>query len=199
VIAALYSIASLLSEKEPPRDAKGQVTTASKFWPERAEIIYGGIAAVLIFSLLYKFAGPVVKKALAARTAKVQAELDGAAAATASADAAAQQIRQAKGDIGAQRERLIAEAKVQAEELLTEGRARLETEVADMRTRAVAEIAASKSRNADELRAEISRLSAAAVDHVVTGSLDDATHQDLIERFITTVGAQSAPSKGARV
>jgi F0F1-type ATP synthase membrane subunit b/b' len=41
----------------------------------------------------------------------------------------------------------------------------------------------------DELRAEISRLSSAAVDHVVSGSLDDATHQELIENFISRVGA----------
>ena len=29
----------------------------------------------------------------------------------------------------------------------------------------------------------------ATVDHIVTGSLDDATHQELIENFITRVGA----------
>ncbi|HEX2785254.1 MAG TPA: F0F1 ATP synthase subunit delta [Ilumatobacteraceae bacterium] len=43
--------------------------------------------------------------------------------------------------------------------------------------------------NSDELRAEIARLSAAAVELVVTGSLDAATHQELIENFIAKVGA----------
>ena len=47
------------------------------------------------------------------------------------------------------------------------------------------------TRVGDELRAEVARLSAAAVDHVVTGSLDDATHQELIENFINRVGASA--------
>ena len=45
------------------------------------------------------------------------------------------------------------------------------------------------NRIGDELRAEIARLSNAAVDHVVTGSLDDSTQQELIESFIARVGA----------
>ena len=47
------------------------------------------------------------------------------------------------------------------------------------------------SRAGDELRAEIARLSHAAVDHVVKGSLDDSTQQELIESFISRVGASA--------
>ena len=83
----------------------------------------------------------------------------------------------------------MSEARAQAETILSEGRARLVSEVADLEARAQAEIAASRGRVGDELRAEIARLSSAAVDHVVTGSLDDATHQELIENFIARVGA----------
>ena len=43
----------------------------------------------------------------------------------------------------------------------------------------------------DELQGEISRLSAAAAEELVRGSLDDATHQRLIEDFIAKVGATS--------
>mgnify|MGYP006331935673 CR=1 FL=1 len=53
----------------------------------------------------------------------------------------------------------------------------------------MADIASANARVGDELRAEIARLSSAAVDHVVTGSLDEATHQELIESFIANVGA----------
>jgi F-type H+-transporting ATPase subunit b len=44
-------------------------------------------------------------------------------------------------------------------------------------------------RVSDELRAEISRLSGAAIDQVVRTSLTDATQQELIENFISKVGA----------
>ncbi|MFM8380606.1 MAG: hypothetical protein ACKOA6_01240, partial [Actinomycetota bacterium] len=67
--------------------------------------------------------------------------------------------------------------------------ARLTTELAELESKAQSEIAASANRVGDELRAEVARLSIAAVDHVVTGSLDAATHQELIENFITRVGA----------
>jgi len=96
-------------------DADGNVVTHSPLLPETAEIIWGGLASVIIFAAIYKFGWPVMKKSFAARTEKIQKELDAAAADT----------------------------------------------------------------------------SSAAVDHVVTGSLDDATQQELIENFISRVGASA--------
>jgi F-type H+-transporting ATPase subunit b len=165
--------------------------TPSKFWPEGYEMLFGIPASVLVFFLLWKFAGPAVKKGMAARTAKIQAELDSGEADRAAAEAEAAQIRQAKGDIAAERDRLLAEADVQAAALLEDGRARLTQEIAELEARAEAELAAAAGRWADELRAEIARLSITAVDHLVSVTLDDATQQELIENFIATVGASA--------
>jgi F-type H+-transporting ATPase subunit b len=165
--------------------------TPSKFWPESYEIIYGGISSILIFSLLFWKVGPLVKKAMAARTAKIQAEIDTATNDRTSAMAEAEQIRAAKGDIAAERARLLAEADAQAAAVREDGATRLAAEVADLEARAESDIAASAGRVGAELRAEIARLSSAAVDHVVTGALDDATQQELIENFITRVGASA--------
>ncbi len=162
--------------------------TPSKFWPEGYEMLFGIPASLLVFFLLWKFAGPTIKKGMAARTAKVQAELDAGEAARVAADAEAAEIRAAKGDIAGERARLLAEADTQAAALLEDGRARLAQELAELEARAVADLAAAAGRSGDELRAEIARLSSAAVDHVVTGSLDAATHQELIESFIAGVG-----------
>lgn len=172
-----------------------ETQTPSKFWPEGYEMLFGIPASIIVFFLLWKFAGPVVKKGMAARTAKVQAELDAGEAARVDADAEAAQIRTAKGDIGAERARLLAEADTQAAALLDDGRARLTSELAELESRAAAELVAAAGRSGDELRAEIARLSSAAVDHVVTGSLDDATQQELIENFIATVGAGTGVSR----
>jgi F-type H+-transporting ATPase subunit b len=73
--------------------------------------------------------------------------------------------------------------------LLEDGRARLAQELVELDARAEADIVAAAGRSGDELRAEIARLSAAAVELVVTGTLDAATHQELIESFISKVGA----------
>ena len=170
-------------------DSNGDCVTHSPILPETPEIIWGGLASLLIFAALIKFAGPMIAKSMAARTARIQGELDGAAEAKSAAAAEATQIRAAKGDIAGERARILAEADAQAAAVLEDGRVRLKQELADLETRAVAEIAATGNRAGDELRAEIARLSNAAVDHVVTGSLDDATHQELIESFIARVGA----------
>lgn len=158
--------------------------------PETKEIIWGGLASLVIFYALFKFAGPAVKKAMSARTAKIQAELDASSEAKVAAEAEATRIRQAAGDIDAERARLLAEADAQAEAVLSEGRARLEQDAADLEARAEADIASAGSRVNDELRAEISRLAAAATDQVLAdGAIDAGLHQDLIESFIQKVGA----------
>lgn len=189
-MSVLGVIIRITAEEELHFDSEG-IVTHSWLLPETAEIIWGGLASLIIFGALVKFAGPAIKKGLAGRTEKIQKELDGAAEAKAAAAAEASGIRQAKGDIAAERARILAEADSQAAVVIEDGRARLATELSDLEAKAVADIAASRGRVNDELRAEIARLSNAAVDHVVTGSLDDATHQELIESFIARVGASS--------
>ena len=101
-------------------------------WPEQAELIYGTISSLLIFGLLWKFAGPAIKKAMSDRTERIQNELDASATAKTEAEAEAADIRQAAGDIDGERQRLFAEADAQAAALLVDGRESLEHEVADL-------------------------------------------------------------------
>ena len=161
-------------------------------FPAQAELIYGTLASLLIFGALFKFAGPAIKKAMADRTQGIQDELDASAAAQAEAAAEAASIRQAAGDIDAERQRLFADADAQAESVLTDGRVRLEQEVAELESRADSDIASASGRVNDELRGEITRLSNAATEQLLSsGVIDDATQQDLIESFISRVGASS--------
>ena len=163
--------------------------THSWLLPESAEIIYGGIASVLIIGALVKFAGPAAKKSFAARTERIQKELDASAADLESAQADAASIRTALGDIDAERGRMLADARAQADAILAEGRSRLTAEVADLEAKAEADIAAAASRGSDELRAEIARVSSSAIDAVVPSVLDAAAQQNLVENFISKVGA----------
>jgi F-type H+-transporting ATPase subunit b len=185
IIATTGRVVGRVMEEEITTDSNGNVTTHHWLLPETAEIIYGGLAA------LFKFGGPPIKKSFAARTAKIQKELDDAAADTSAAASEAAGIRTAKGDIAAERERLLADAESQAAAVLEDGRARLAQEVAEVEAKAITDIATAQGRVSDELRAEIARLSSAAVDHVVTGSLDESTQQELIENFISRVGASA--------
>jgi F-type H+-transporting ATPase subunit b len=158
-------------------------------FPELPEIIYGGISSLIIFAALWKFAIPQFKKALGARTERIQKELDSASEDLSKAEADAAQIRRALGDIEAEKSRLLSEAKTQAEALIAEGRTRLDAEVVELEKKADADISAAAARGSDELRAEIGRLSSVAIDEVLPVVLNDASQQSLIENFIAKVGA----------
>ncbi|HSP29955.1 MAG TPA: hypothetical protein VLN74_15495 [Ilumatobacteraceae bacterium] len=174
--------------EEIPFDDKGY-TTIDPIFPPLKELVPGSLASIIVFSLLYWKAGPIIKKSFADRTAGIQKQLDDSAAAKTTAEGEATRIRQAQGDIDAERARLYAEADAQAEALLADGRMRLANEIADLETRAEADIASAAGRSSDELRVEIAKHSAVAVDAIVRDTLDDAAQQELIENFIARVGA----------
>lgn len=160
-------------------------------WPEGYELLWAGTAQVLIITLLFWKVGPMVRKSLAARTARVQAELDSSAQALATAEEDAASVRRAIGNIDEERRRVLAEADEQAAAVVESGRARLDEEVAEMDAKAGSDIDAAGGRVSDELRSEISRLAAAAADRVVERSLDEDTRQRLIEDYIQRVGASA--------
>jgi F-type H+-transporting ATPase subunit b len=166
--------------------------THSWILPENPEIIYGGISFIIVAALFWKLGVfRLLGGALKARTAKIQKELDDSAAARSAAQGEAATIRQAAGDIEAERTRLFAQADTDAAALIADGRTRLDAEVAELNARADADIAATASRGSDELHAEIARLSSAATQRLVGSVLDEATQQELIEAFIAKVGAAS--------
>ena len=63
--------------------------------------------------------------------------------------------------------------------------------MAELEAKAEADIAATAARDVDELRAEIARSAADVADRVVAETLDEETHQRLIEEFIQKVGASA--------
>lgn len=175
-------VTSLMGAEDPSQ-------SISWILPEKAEYIYGGLSSIIIFTLLWKFAGPQIKKGLAARTERIQKELDSSSSARKDAEAEAARIRSALGDISAERARILAEADAQAAALLTEGRVRIEVEMRDLQAKAESDIATATARSSDELRAEIARLSSIAAESAVTSALDDGIKQSLVEDFISKVGA----------
>jgi F-type H+-transporting ATPase subunit b len=167
--------------------ASGLYESHHWFLPKTFEIIYGGLAAVLVISALIKFVGPTIKKSLSARTERIQNEIDNARNARTSAEAEAQEIRSALGDISSERSRILAEADAAAAVVLSEGRARVATEMADVEAKALADIANASGRVQDELASDIKRLARIASDKVIASAMSDSVRQDLIENFISGV------------
>ena len=112
-----------------------------------------------------------------------------AAAAKVTADSDAKNIRAALGDIASERARILAEADAQAASVLAEGRVRITAEIAELEAKAEADINAARGRGSDELRNEITVLASRATPLVVAATLNDQVHKDLVESFISKVGA----------
>jgi F-type H+-transporting ATPase subunit b len=175
-------VIALLASEDP-------FTSHHWLFPETGEIIYGGLASVIVVGGLVKFAGPIVKKSFADRTARIQKQLDDAAAAKVTADSDAKNIRAALGDVSSERARILAEADAQAASVLAEGRSRITSEIAELEAKAEADINAARSRGSDELRNEIAVLASRATPLVVAATLSEQAHKDLVEAFISKVGA----------
>jgi F-type H+-transporting ATPase subunit b len=190
--ANLQALAGSFVQVEFDIDEDGFVTAANPILPPIKEIFIGGAASLIVFAAIWKLAGPAIAKAMRARTARVQSELDGAAEAKIDAESRATEIRAALGDIDSERERLFAEADTQSEAILTDGRARLEQEIAELHARADIDIVTATNRSGDELRTEIGRHASTTIERVVAESLDDAAQQELIESFIQRVGASNS-------
>jgi len=182
--------AGLLEADAVPNDGKGS-TSLNPYLAPMKEVVIGGLATLIVFAMLWKFAWPAIAQGMKDRTARIQADLDSSAAARKQAESDAAEIRTSLGDIDGERTRLFADAEAQAAALLEDGRTRLKQDVAEMETKAEADIAAAAGRGADDLRADIARFSGQAIESSVTSSLDDAGQQDLIEGFIARVGASS--------
>lgn len=180
----------VLGAESVPNDGVGS-TSLNPIWAPLKEVVIGGLATLIVFGLLYKYAWPAISKGMKDRTERIQGELDTSAAARTQAEADAAEIRTSLGDVDGERSRLFAEADAQAAALLEDGRLRLAREIEELEAKAEADIAAAAGRGADDLRADIARFSSQAIESSVQASLDDGTQQELIESFIARVGAQS--------
>lgn len=153
------------------------------------ELWWGIVAFVVIAALLYKLAFPAIKKAMAARTTRIENELGMADAARAEALAEAQRLQASVGDAETDAATTVADARRSAEQLRISLRERADQEAADLRQRAIADIEAQKVQAIADLQAEVAALARGAAEAVVRHNLDEATQTSLIDDYINQVGA----------
>ena len=153
------------------------------------EVYWGTAAFLIVVGLIVWKAGPAIKAAIAARPARIAAELDSAAAARVEGESRVAEVKNALADSDKEAARIIAEARETAVRLGTETATRAEVEAAAIRERGAAELASARRQAQADLTAEVSRLALGAAERVVTTNLDDATQQSLIDSYISQVGA----------
>jgi F-type H+-transporting ATPase subunit b len=152
--------------------------------PETSEIVWGSIAFFVVFGFLAKFALPAAKKAMAARTAKIEGDLAAAAAAKADAEKEAATYRAQIGDAKGEGSKIVDDARAQAETVRKDIIARAEAEAADIKAKAVFDADAQADRVKVELQSHVRGLSIDLAEKVVGQNLDRSTNEALVDRYI---------------
>ena len=167
---------------EDCKKAKSLVT------PAVPEILWGGIAFLIVLAALMKFAFPALKKGLKAREEQIREDLEGASRAREDAEAESAQYRAQIGDARAEANTILEDARSDAERIRREVVARAETEAADVRERAQEDIRLAQERAMSDLRGRVADMSIELAEKVVERNLDRETQVALIDSYIDSVG-----------
>jgi F-type H+-transporting ATPase subunit b len=156
--------------------------------PATPEIIWGGLAFLIVLGVLMKFAFPALKKGLKQREETIREELEAASRAREEAEAEAAQYRAQIGDARSEANTILEDARADAERIRREMLERAENEAAEVRQRAQEDIRLAQERAMSDLRTQVTDLSIDLAERVVEHSLDRPTQVALIDRYIDSVG-----------
>jgi F-type H+-transporting ATPase subunit b len=162
----------------------------SPILPATNELIYGTLSFLILLGLLWKFAFPPLKTAMAARADRIREDLERAEGAKVEAEQTLGQYQSQLADARAEATRIIEEARKTADGLRGELQKRAEAEIAELKRRAAADVEAAKSQALADLKLEVANLAIGAAEVVVQHSLDRETQLQLVESYINQVGAQ---------
>ncbi|MFM8305311.1 MAG: F0F1 ATP synthase subunit B [Actinomycetota bacterium] len=176
---------AFLTDLEDCKKAKSLVT------PALPEIIWGGIAFLIVLGVLMKFAFPALKKGLKDREEQIRSDLEAASRAREEAEAESAQYRAGIGDARSEANVIIEDARSDAERIRREVVERAEAEAADIRERAQEDIRLAQERAMSDLRAQVADLSIGLAERVVERNLDRDTQVALIESYINSVGNET--------
>jgi F-type H+-transporting ATPase subunit b len=181
----LALIASILPQAEEVSDAKD-------LYPAVGELIVGLIAFAVLFFFTWKWVIPSFKKVLEERREKIQGEMERAEATRKEADKLQEEYRTQLNGAREEANRIIEESRATADQLRRDLQAKAEEEAQGIVARAQEEIRAERDRVFQELRAQVGSIAVEIAGRVVGQSLDEKTHQRLIDEFIDEVASGAA-------
>ena len=162
----------------------------SPILPATNELIWGGIAFVILFFLLAKFAYPTIKKGMDDRAEKIRTSIDEAETARTDAQRILDEYQRQLADARSESARIVEEARQAADKLRQDLKRQAETEVQEVRARAQEDIQAQVQRAMADLQGRVGELAIELAEKVVERSLDRETNMQLIENYINQVGTR---------
>jgi F-type H+-transporting ATPase subunit b len=156
--------------------------------PELNEIIWGGLAFLILLGVLWKFALPGVRNMMQQREDRIRGDLERAEQAKTEAESVLAEYDRQLADARNEAGRIIEEARQSADQLRRDLAARAETEAAQIRERASQDVRLATERATADLQGRMAELTIELAEKVVERNLDRDTQTALIESYIDNVG-----------
>jgi F-type H+-transporting ATPase subunit b len=164
--------------------------------PEIDELIWGGLAFLVVLLLLSRVAFPALRKGLEARQDAIRSELERAEQARLEAEQKREEYERRIAEARQEADRIIHEATEASEGVRRERIAKAEEEARQIVEKARADAAGERDRAFAELRASLADISIEAASRVLGKELSDPQAQrQLVEQFIASA---AAPGNGQR-
>ena len=168
---------------------------AADLYPHAGELIVGAIAFAILFFFMWKWVLPRIATMLDERRQKIQGDLEKAEETRRTAEQELADYRQQLAGAREESNRIIEEARQTADQMRRDLQAKAEEEAQATVARAQDEIRAERDRVFQELRAQVGQIAVDLAGRVVGESLDERSHQRLIDEYIDQVAA-SGTSNG---
>ncbi len=196
---SLDAVKALPSEElgELEDELEGCIESPNPIFPALDEIIWGGLAFLILFAFMWWKGFPAVKRAMDARSEKIRADLDAADTAKADAMRTKTEYEAQLADAKAAAAAIVDEARAQADQLRQDLQARAEADIAEQRARAAADVESSRRQAIDDLRTEVAAIAVGAAERVVGASLDADVHRSLIDGYIDEVAGAGSNGDGS--
>ena len=158
--------------------------------PATNEIIWGGLAFLILFGLLAKLGLPAVQKSMQERTEKIQGDLDAAERAKAEQASVLDRYNAQLAEAKAEAARIVEEARQSADGVRKDLIARAEAEANELRQRNAEQLTAERERLMGEVQGQVATLAIELAERVVEGNLDRDAQLRLIDSYIANVGSR---------
>ena len=167
--------------------------------PAVADLVWGALAFAVFFAFFWKYVIPRAQQTLAARTDRIEGELQRAADEREEAQRLLAEYREQLADARSEAARIRTEAQAQRQQMLDEARGEVQREAARVTERAQEQIRSERDQAAAELRGDVGALAVDLAGRVVGESLEDEERRRrTVERFLSEVEDRAERASSTR-
>jgi F-type H+-transporting ATPase subunit b len=156
--------------------------------PDLGEVLWGGLAFLIVLIVLIKFAFPALRTGMKNREDKIRGDLEAAEQAKTDAGAVKADYEAKLADARTEAGRIVEEARAAADGMRKDLVAKAEVEANEIKARAAEDVKAQSNRAMAELQGQVAEISIDLAEKIVERSLDRDAQRELVESYIAQVG-----------